>query len=54
MPTYVFFCTACKKQFEKAMSVAQRSKTKLSCPHCKSDKVQQLITSFYARTSRKA
>jgi putative FmdB family regulatory protein len=54
MPTYVFHCKDCKRQFEKVMSVSARSKLKLECPHCGGKRVHQLMTSFYAKTTRKA
>lgn len=54
MPTYVFFCKDCKRQYEQVLSVAKRSKAKLECPHCGGTNVHQLITGFYARTSRKS
>ena len=54
MPTYVFWCATCGKQFEKAMTVAQRTRAKPPCPKCKGKKVEPIITSFYAKTTRKS
>ncbi len=54
MPTYVFQCMDCKRQFEIVMSVSKRGKAKLECPHCGGTRIHQLMTSFYAQTSRKS
>ncbi|MCP4896547.1 MAG: zinc ribbon domain-containing protein [bacterium] len=52
MPTYVFQCMNCKRQFEKVLSVSKRNKAKLECPHCASARIYQLMTSFYGRPAR--
>lgn len=54
MPTYEFKCSNCGKTFELSMPVAERETRKVSCPSCKSKKVERTITGFFAKTSRKA
>jgi len=54
MPTYDFACKSCGKEFSQVMSISERDKKKISCPHCKGRKVTQLMTGFMAKTSRKS
>ena len=54
MPTYVFRCTTCRRQFEKIMTVAQREKARPVCPKCKGRKTVPVLTAFSAKTSRKS
>jgi len=41
MPRYNFFCRACKKEFSKILTLSEREKGKIVCPHCKSKDVEQ-------------
>jgi putative FmdB family regulatory protein len=54
MPTYEYKCKACSEEFLKIMSITEHSKTKVTCPKCQSDQVEQLISHFVAQTSRKS
>ena len=54
MPTYEFKCGACGEHFEKTMTVAEHEKARPACPKCKSRKVEHVITSFFAKTTRKS
>jgi putative FmdB family regulatory protein len=54
MPTYVFRCAECGKEFEKIMSVDQRGKARPACPECKGKKVEPVFSGFFAKTSRKS
>ncbi|UCG38581.1 MAG: zinc ribbon domain-containing protein [bacterium] len=54
MPNYEFRCRACGKTFNLILKVAELEKTKVACPHCKSRKVSQVLTSFFAMTSKKS
>ena len=54
MPTYVFRCAKCNQEFEKFMTVAQRDKARPACPACKGRKVEPVLGSFFAKTSRKS
>lgn len=54
MPIYSFRCGACSHAFEQAMTVAERESTAIVCPACGSDKVERVLTAFFAKTSRKS
>jgi putative FmdB family regulatory protein len=54
MPTYEYFCEACKKEFTSILSIREHDKAKVTCPKCKSKKVKQRISLFTAKTSRKS
>ena len=54
MPTYEYECQGCKKKFTIIKSISEHSKTKVSCPKCKSAKVKQSISVFITKTSRKS
>lgn len=54
MPTYEYHCTACQHDFSRTESVADHERSKVTCPQCRSSKVERTITSFYAKTGRKS
>jgi putative FmdB family regulatory protein len=54
MPVYEFECKKCGHEFEMAMSFAERDKKKVKCPECNSTRVTQLLSTFYANTSKKS
>jgi putative FmdB family regulatory protein len=54
MPTYEYLCLACRKTFSQILTLAESGKRKVVCPHCRSTKVEQRPTTFYAVTSRKS
>ena len=54
MPTYEYECLDCKKRFSLISSISEHSKTKASCPKCKSKKVKRMISTFITKTSRKS
>ena len=54
MPTYEFKCEKCKKAFSMVRSISEHAKSKVACPKCKSKKIQQIISVFMAKTSRKS
>jgi putative FmdB family regulatory protein len=54
MPTYEYTCKACKKKFSAIMSIAEHEKGKVTCPKCKSAKVEPRFTSVHIKTSRKS
>jgi putative FmdB family regulatory protein len=55
MPTYDYRCSKCKKKFSMVMSIKDHDAKKTKCPKCGGSKeVQQLITAFTAKTSRKS
>ncbi len=54
MPIYEFVCKKCKKEFERALSFAEREKKKIKCPKCNSTQVSQILSTFHANTSKKS
>jgi putative FmdB family regulatory protein len=54
MPTYEFRCNACKKAFSLVMKVADLEKSKVTCPRCGEKDVRQVLSGFFAKTSRKS
>lgn len=54
MPVYEYFCEACKKEFEIALTLDAHDHKKLKCPKCGSAKLHQVAAAFTAVTSRKS
>lgn len=54
MPVYEYTCQGCGKRFEVRASLEEREKLKVTCPECKSEKVERAFSAFYAKTSRKS
>ena len=54
MPTYEYRCDKCKKRFTVIESISQHDRKRKSCPKCKSRKVSQIFTPFYAKTIKKS
>ena len=49
MPLYDFACRACGHEFEALVRKAEP----ISCPECRSDNVERLISSFALRTDER-
>jgi len=54
MPHYEFVCNACKKTFEKILTMSEHDAEKTACPHCGSNEVEQRWSPFSAVTSKKS
>lgn len=54
MPTYAYRCGQCGEEFSLIMSLREYEAGKVSCPKCKSEDVQQQLTHFMTKTSRKS
>lgn len=55
MPSYEYVCSDCHKEFMIFLSLKEREATpKVSCPDCKSKKVNKKFTAFFAKTGRKS
>jgi putative FmdB family regulatory protein len=54
MPHYEFVCNACKKSFEKILTMSEHDAEKTACPHCGSHEVEQRWSAFSAVTSKKS
>jgi putative FmdB family regulatory protein len=54
MPSYDYYCKQCKKTFNMIMTLAEYEKGQVACPKCKSKKVEQKPSVFFAVTSKKS
>jgi putative FmdB family regulatory protein len=54
MPTYAFKCRKCNKRFEEILSFKEYEEWKRKCPKCGSASVEQVLETFFAKTSRKS
>ena len=54
MPTYDYRCVKCKKTFSTIMSIKDYDAGKAKCPKCGGKKLEQRITGFMVKTSRKS
>jgi putative FmdB family regulatory protein len=54
MPTYEYECSKCHKHFTVIKSIAEHERKRPTCPKCKSRKVEQVLTPFYAKTVKKS
>ena len=54
MPIYEFICKECNKRFSQIMTIAEYEKGRITCPKCKSKKVEQKYAAFFAVTSKKS
>ncbi len=54
MPRYEYRCNDCHHVFDRVESLTEHGEKTPSCPKCKGRHVEQVMTSFYAKTSHKA
>jgi putative FmdB family regulatory protein len=55
MPTYEYECTKCGERFAQRRTFEQFDRGKgVKCPKCSSTKVQQLLSTAFAKTSKKS
>jgi putative FmdB family regulatory protein len=54
MPSYEYRCPKCNKNFTVILSIGEHDAGKVKCPKCGDRKVEQLITAFQVKTSRKS
>lgn len=54
MPVYEYVCKRCGKSFEATLSFAERETKKVKCPSCNSSRVNQILSTFVANTSKKS
>lgn len=52
--TYEYQCASCQEVFSVQMSLTEREKGEVTCPRCRSRDVDQRMTPFFTRTTRKA
>jgi putative FmdB family regulatory protein len=54
MPMYDYKCLQCEKESLIALTLKEHESKSVKCPSCGSTKMEQLITSFIAKTVSKA
>ncbi|MGH2376770.1 MAG: FmdB family zinc ribbon protein [Gemmatimonadales bacterium] len=54
MPKYAYRCAACGEAFDRAEPIGEHGRVPPTCPSCKSRKVAQVLTPFFAKTARKS
>ncbi len=54
MPVYDYRCEKCNKKFSLTLTIAKHDAKKAMCPKCKSKRVKQLPSTFFAVTSSKS
>ncbi len=54
MPKYEYRCDKCNKHFTVVKSISEHDRRGQSCLKCKSRRVRQVLTPFYAKTIKKS
>ena len=54
MPSYTYVCKACNKSFSVVLTLSEYDKARVACPSCKSKKVDQKPSAFFAVTAKKS
>ena len=54
MPMYEYICLDCGKEALLALSLKDHDSGIAACPSCKSKRMEQIISSVMAKTSRKS
>ena len=54
MPMYEYKCLDCGKEATLALSLKDRDRGAVTCPSCKSTRMEQLVSAVMAKTSRKS
>ena len=54
MPVYEYYCRPCDRTFTVVMSLKEHETRQVECPHCHGAQVDQLLSTFIAKTSKKS
>ena len=54
MPVYEYQCVKCGKRFARTLSFHEHDTERVRCPKCKSLRVVQQFSSFFAQTKKKS
>jgi putative FmdB family regulatory protein len=54
MPTYEYRCLECHETFQCCEGMKEHETIHPECPQCGSTKVEQLFSSFFAKTRKKS
>ncbi len=54
MPTYRYRCLDCEDEFEQTEHIEDHGGARPECPGCGSKRVEQVFSSFFAKTTKKS
>lgn len=54
MPTYEYLCKKCNESFSLVLSLQEHEGKKAECPKCGGQEMEQQISHFMTKTSRKS
>lgn len=54
MPTYDYLCKKCNESFSVILSIKDHEEKKARCPKCGDKEIEQQISHFMTKTSRKS
>jgi putative FmdB family regulatory protein len=54
MPAYEYYCPPGDQTFTVVMSLIEHETRKVECPHCHGVQVEQRLSTFIAKTSKKS
>ena len=54
MAVYEYHCVACGHEFSRMERLSEHGRAKVTCPKCRSAKVEQVPAAFFAKTVRKS
>jgi putative FmdB family regulatory protein len=54
MPSYEYRCRKCGQNFTTREKISEHNAGAATCPQCKSEEVDRVMSSFYAKTPRKS
>lgn len=54
MPTYEYECVKCGKTFQRQEHLNEHESAHPRCPECGAEKVHQVFSPFFAKTSKKS
>lgn len=54
MPSYDYQCRKCGQRFTTREKISEHNAGSAICPQCKSEEVERVMSSFYAKTPRKS
>ena len=54
MPLYEFLCRKCEAEFSLTMTMKERETATIKCERCSAKDLEPILSSFFAKTSKKS
>jgi putative FmdB family regulatory protein len=54
MPTYEYRCRDCHETFTRVEHISEHGSSPPRCPKCGGERVEQVLSPFFAKTSKKS